>query len=50
MLDRLLDGVADHLVARDRVPGRVDRHGQEGVEAELEVVRAHRLLQRSLSK
>ena len=33
---RLLDGVADHLVAADRLPRRVDRHGQEGVESEFE--------------
>ena len=33
---RLLDGVADDLVAAERQTGLVDRHGQERVETEFE--------------
>jgi hypothetical protein len=36
--NRFLDGVANHLVARDRRPRLVDRHRQECVEPELEAL------------
>jgi hypothetical protein len=48
--DRLLDGVTDRLVARDRLPGLVDGHGKEGVEAEFDVLCLHVLRQSSRRK
>jgi hypothetical protein len=41
---RLLDRVADHVVAADRLAGRVDGDGKERVEAKFEFMRPHRLL------
>ena len=37
--DRLLDGVADRLVAADRAPRLIDRYRQKRVEAKFEVLR-----------
>jgi hypothetical protein len=39
--DRLLDGVADHLIAADRLAGRVDGDREERVETKFNFVRRH---------